>query len=897
MSIENRTRGGVAVRTGRSLSLAAGLMAAGVLTGGAMGQAPKPEYPEGASLTRNASEAEKAWMRENPVTGLQFDVGDVPQGTLVCPGEYAPMEGIIMAWEDTTLDTLKATMIRHITTTGNAKVFIYFDTASEQTTGLNAISAAGANMSRVVPLVRTTDSIWARDYGPRYSYEGDVRVISDHTYNVTARTNDNTLPIGFAAFKKHKLYTLPLIHGGGNYHLNSIGEGQATRLIVNENPTLTEAQIISLWQQHWGPTTKMWTPFSTTVDATQHIDMWMQIIGDKKVLISDWPNNSGSAQDVICDNTAADFISRGWTVARTPAFTAGANNTHYTYANMVICNNLIMVPQFNSATVATGGQTSAQINAAALATIQNLAGPAYTVVGVDCQSIVQLAGVMHCIVMHVPVNKNGVNPGVYVRTPNGGATYDPAQSVTINWISDDDESVSNVDVQFSSDGGSQWTTVASAIPDTGSFNWTVPAVATTQGRIRVVARDAQGNTGSDLSDTDFVINAPAVKLALASSSATDPANWGTNNGNGRVDPGETRLRLTVNLRNDGALPAQNISAVLSSNQPGVDVIQGFTGFADLNTGQSTGNSTQLVFSLAGTHPCGSAINCTLDVSYDGGSVSIPVTIATGTPGGSGAAQTFTYSGPASAIPDNSSVGSTTTVNVTGLAGTGNVADVDFRFNGTTCTTSATSTTVGLNHSYVGDLQVTLTSPAGTSVVIIDLMDGGNNSGNNFCNTVLNDSATNTIESRTSASAPFTGSFKPTNPLSAFNGQPGNGTWTLRVRDLAAGDTGSVRNWSVVISPALSPTCAGAVARCPADIAYDDGTPLDQTPNPGAVNNGVNEGDFNAFFNTFFLTGQPEQITADIADDAGEALPALPGAVNNGVNEGDYNLFFNTFFNC
>ncbi len=74
---------------------------------------------------------------------------------------------------------------------------------------------------------------------------------------------------------------------------------------------------------------------------------------------------------------------------------------------------------------------------------------------------------------------------------------------------------------------------------------------------------------------------------------------------------------------------------------------------------------------------------------------------------------------------------------------------------------------------------------------------------------------------------------------------------------------------------------------PADIAADDGTPLTRT-NRGLTNNGVTEGDYNAFFSGFF----DALAYTDIADDAGNAPPV---GVNNGVTEGDYNAFFRTFF--
>lgn len=72
------------------------------------------------------------------------------------------------------------------------------------------------------------------------------------------------------------------------------------------------------------------------------------------------------------------------------------------------------------------------------------------------------------------------------------------------------------------------------------------------------------------------------------------------------------------------------------------------------------------------------------------------------------------------------------------------------------------------------------------------------SGDNFIGTILNDSAAATIESGT---APFTGSFKPSNPLSVFNGNPGitGRTWKLLITDTATGDTGILKRWCIVIA--------------------------------------------------------------------------------------------------
>lgn len=98
------------------------------------------------------------------------------------------------------------------------------------------------------------------------------------------------------------------------------------------------------------------------------------------------------------------------------------------------------------------------------------------------------------------------------------------------------------------------------------------------------------------------------------------------------------------------------------------------------------------------------------------------------------------------------------------------------------------------HTWDSDLQFTI-HHGGTSVLFIDRVGS---SGDNFIHTMLNDSATTPIAS---GSAPFTGTFIPSNPLSAFNGPTNNpnGYWTLEVKDNAGGDQGFIEAWCVIIN--------------------------------------------------------------------------------------------------
>lgn len=158
-----------------------------------------------------------------------------------------------------------------------------------------------------------------------------------------------------------------------------------------------------------------------------------------------------------------------------------------------------------------------------------------------------------------------------------------------------------------------------------------------------------------------------------------------------------------------------------------------------------------------------------------------------------------YAGPEVAIPDANARGVNVPIEVSGVEG--GISDLDFRFDGSDCTTLSGATTVGLNHSWVGDLRVTLTSPQGTTVTLVNRPGGPGfgSDGNNFCQTVFDDEGGRPIQTVGPSDAPHSGNFTPASPLRAFDGEDPNGTWMLNVSDREGGDTGSVRAFSLLIA--------------------------------------------------------------------------------------------------
>jgi hypothetical protein len=107
------------------------------------------------------------------------------------------------------------------------------------------------------------------------------------------------------------------------------------------------------------------------------------------------------------------------------------------------------------------------------------------------------------------------NPQIRVMYPQGGQTYVSGTKELIEWTS---SRVQTVKIEFSTDGGENWSILQSdlsaqsngSINGQGIYEWTVPAIATTRGRIRVV--DLSNASIMDTSWANFTIAAPALNL-------------------------------------------------------------------------------------------------------------------------------------------------------------------------------------------------------------------------------------------------------------------------------------------------------------------------------------------------------------------------------------------------
>jgi len=83
---------------------------------------------------------------------------------------------------------------------------------------------------------------------------------------------------------------------------------------------------------------------------------------------------------------------------------------------------------------------------------------------------------------------------VDLATPEGGETFHPGEVVYVSWVEVQAHNTLNWDLLFSMDGGSSWDTVKSDIPvEALSYDWTVPATTTANGKIKIIQDNENAN--------------------------------------------------------------------------------------------------------------------------------------------------------------------------------------------------------------------------------------------------------------------------------------------------------------------------------------------------------------------------------------------------------------------
>ncbi len=316
--------------------------------------------------------------------------------------------------------------------------------------------------------------------------------------------------------------------------------------------------------------------------------------------------------------------------------------------------------------------------------------------------------------------------------------------------------------------------------------------ALTSTAIDIGAPGVDGRSGHGVLLADKVLEfTGASPQPLAQAASPTVTNT---DGSAFINPGDTAT-VALPVTNNGDATAVSTSVVLTSPTPGVTISPRAQSYGSIDKGATVTKSYSVT--VPATHQVGVPVVLNTRVTFAGAysptTSSFSVEIGEPSP----TTVDFAYAGAPVAIPDNSTVGASVAIPVSGI---GPASKVAFSIDGATCSATEGSTTVGLNHTFVGDLVGILTSPSGQEAVVFNGSGGG---GNNMCQVVFSDDAAAPFASVTAAQAPFTGTWRPDDALAGLRG-PADGNWTFSAFDLAGADTGSIRSVSLHVNGYVTP---------------------------------------------------------------------------------------------
>ena len=266
------------------------------------------------------------------------------------------------------------------------------------------------SLTNITFTVLYTNSIWVRDYGPFFIEKNNkLSIIDFHYYRkiIFSRPFDDLFPTIYGIKYGIDFNFLPnflTTFQGGNYMSDGSGTGfVADRIFKNDNPNINPDKTKN-FIKHFLGLDKLIVLKSQIIkvsmggDETGHIDMYAKLIDKNKIIIAKW-NDIKDVNCQILEENAEALKNLGYNITRIPIL-RNPNNEKiiWTYTNSLIINgtskNIVLVPIYNT--------PKDQI----ALSIYEKAMPDYEIRAINCETIIDYYGAIHCTTLIVPLINN-----------------------------------------------------------------------------------------------------------------------------------------------------------------------------------------------------------------------------------------------------------------------------------------------------------------------------------------------------------------------------------------------------------------------------------------------------------------------------------------------------------
>ncbi len=321
---------------------------------------------------------------------------DPPASPVRGMAEWEELQGIIITW--TSFQSILRQIVDYAQEEG-----IVFIICSDSNSVKSYLQAGGVPLYNIKYLITSFNSIWVRDYGPWTAYTNDFDTLNviDWIYN-RPRPLDDVTPVFFSNYIGAPIYqtTTPpynLTHTGGNLMVDGHGTAFSSKLILNDNPAKTEAQINEIMNKFLG-ITRYIKMDNLPYDVIHHIDMHMKLLDEETLLVGQYPPGVADGPQIEANmqyvlNNFQTCFGRPYKVVRIPM---PPENNQYppagdyrTYTNSMIINKTVIIPTYEYQYDTTAFR------------IYREAMPGYNIVGINSNAIIPSLGTIHCIVKEV----------------------------------------------------------------------------------------------------------------------------------------------------------------------------------------------------------------------------------------------------------------------------------------------------------------------------------------------------------------------------------------------------------------------------------------------------------------------------------------------------------------
>jgi len=309
-------------------------------------------------------------------------------------GEWEELQAVMIAW--TSYPAILAQIVDYAQ--DECQVFIV---CSDSNSVKSQLSGYGVPLLNLKFVIAPFNSIWSRDYGPWSAYTNDIDSLKiiDWKYNRPARPQDDQVPTYIASLLGVPIYQAisspnDFIATGGNFMCDGHGTAFSSKLILNENPTKTEAQIDTIIRKFNG--IRRYIKMETLpYDGIHHIDMHMKLLDEETLLVGQYPDGVSDGPQIEANlqyilNNFQTCFNKPYKVVRIPMPPSLSgqyppSSSYYTYTNATFVNKTILVPIYGFSQDTTALR------------IYRQSCPGYRVVGINCYDIINLSGAIHCI--------------------------------------------------------------------------------------------------------------------------------------------------------------------------------------------------------------------------------------------------------------------------------------------------------------------------------------------------------------------------------------------------------------------------------------------------------------------------------------------------------------------